>query len=157
MDQDVHETEWEEAQMVCQALLESSSWGELEKVGCLRDGAWHHSLQELGHAYPCLKVLATNSDNIIRICWLCTMPSSGLCHTALFTVWVALYLMGKEPVKIKRTGEIPAPIGRMYTSVESKEQAWVCLLWGCSCRLCPWLCKLNWELSVLYTWGWVWA
>lgn len=60
MDQDVREPEWEEGQTVRQ--------GELEKAGCLRNQVWHRDLQEPGHAYPCLKVLATNSDNIIRVC-----------------------------------------------------------------------------------------
>ena len=48
-------TERKEGQMVCRALTESNS--QRERVECLRDPAWHHSLEKLRH--PRVGVLAT--------------------------------------------------------------------------------------------------
>ena len=50
-------TERKEGQMVSRALTESNSRREPERVGCLRDPAWHHSLEKLRH--PRVGVLAT--------------------------------------------------------------------------------------------------
>lgn len=73
------------------------------------------------------------SDNIIRVCWTYKAPRSGLGSWCDLDRGKLLFLLwARNQLKSKELEEIPAPIGRMYTSVESKEQPWVCLLWECN-------------------------